>query len=280
LVGAGHSIVKNGEGDYYLSLVCNVKTETERFGEIADPNKFVGIDPGIKTLLTCVDNEGNFIKIENTVRPVSVYFNKKADEIRSKRSKCKKHSRRYKRLSKVMFKQSRKKRFQIRVIQNKTAKDLSKSYGVIGIGDLDLKQLCNIQSTKTGRKGIIRDWQINGFVGIQGQKSENLGGVVLNINERNTTKECSNCGYLNPKSLHLGVRSWICPICGVEHDRDGNAGKNILKRTIDTFNSKYPCAVNVPRSLDPNKILKDCITVKYSYNYVGRSNKISKIVNV
>ena len=38
-----------------------------------------------------------------------------------------------------MVKCSRRKRSQIRIIQNKIAKDLSKSYVVIGIGDLDLK---------------------------------------------------------------------------------------------------------------------------------------------
>jgi len=280
LTGSGHSITKNGEGDYYLSLVCNVKTETEKSGELADPYKIVGIDPGVSTLLTLVDNEGNFIKVENTVRPVSIYFNKEADKVRKKRAKCKKYSRRYKKLTRVMSKLTRKKRFQIRVIQNKIAKDLSKSYGVIGIGDLDLKQLCNIQKTSTGRKGVIRDWQVNQFVNIQGQKSENLGGLVLNINERGTTKECSNCGFINPKGLHLGIRSWICPECGVTHDRDGNAGKNILRRTIDTLNSKYPSGVNPAISLNPNPVLKSCITVKYSYNYLGRSNRIFKVVNV
>ncbi len=49
LTGSGHSITKNGEGDYYLSLVCNVKTETEKSGELADPYKIVGIDPVVST---------------------------------------------------------------------------------------------------------------------------------------------------------------------------------------------------------------------------------------
>jgi putative transposase len=47
-----------------------------------------------------------------------------------------------------------------------------------------------------------------------------------------TSKMCSECGVINesmPKGLHgLRVRGWTCE-CGVHHDRDVNAAKNILK---------------------------------------------------
>lgn len=41
-----------------------------------------------------------------------------------------------------------------------------------------------------------------------------------------SSKRCSSCGYIM-KSMPLNIRDWICPECGVHHDRDVNAAKNI-----------------------------------------------------
>ncbi len=42
-----------------------------------------------------------------------------------------------------------------------------------------------------------------------------------------SSKRCFDCGHVL-SSLTLDVRSWTCPQCGVVHDRDINAAKNIL----------------------------------------------------
>ncbi|EGN2541066.1 IS200/IS605 family element transposase accessory protein TnpB [Salmonella enterica] len=41
-----------------------------------------------------------------------------------------------------------------------------------------------------------------------------------------SSKRCSGCGYTMPK-MALNVRSWVCPECGANHDRDINAARNI-----------------------------------------------------
>jgi putative transposase len=40
-------------------------------------------------------------------------------------------------------------------------------------------------------------------------------------------KTCSNCGWVN-QAMTLSMRVWVCKECGVKHDRDENAAKNIL----------------------------------------------------
>lgn len=49
-----------------------------------------------------------------------------------------------------------------------------------------------------------------------------------------SSKRCHACGHVL-ESLPLDVRQWTCPQCGVRHDRDINAAKNILAvgRTVN-----------------------------------------------
>jgi putative transposase len=42
-----------------------------------------------------------------------------------------------------------------------------------------------------------------------------------------SSKRCHACGYVLD-ALALDVRQWTCPACGVRHDRDVNAAKNML----------------------------------------------------
>lgn len=49
-----------------------------------------------------------------------------------------------------------------------------------------------------------------------------------------SSKRCSHCGYILD-SLPLEVRQWTCPACGVTHDRDSNAAKNVHAAGLAVF---------------------------------------------
>jgi putative transposase len=58
-------------------------------------------------------------------------------------------------------------------------------------------------------------------------KAEWYGREVVKISQwEPSTKRCSCCGH-RMTEMHLKVRAWTCPSCGVAHDRDVNAAINI-----------------------------------------------------
>ena len=58
-------------------------------------------------------------------------------------------------------------------------------------------------------------------------KCEWYGKQLVTVNPRKTSQICSDCGYDDGKHT-LDIRQWTCPNCGINHDRDINAAKNIL----------------------------------------------------
>ncbi len=59
-------------------------------------------------------------------------------------------------------------------------------------------------------------------------KAESAGMKMVEVNPRNTSKQCSNCG--NIQEIFLSERIYRCNICGMQKDRDINAAINILEK--------------------------------------------------
>lgn len=67
--------------------------------------------------------------------------------------------------------------------------------------------------------------------------------VLVEVQARNTTVDCSRCGNSVPKSL--AIRTHNCNVCGLILDRDYNAAINILKKGLGIFGIKS----NLPQEL-------------------------------
>jgi IS605 OrfB family transposase len=98
-------------------------------------------------------------------------------------------------------------------------------YQTIAVGDVSSTQLAK---TRMAKAVLDSGWgQLQAYLSYKGRAA---GRSVIIVSERNTTRACSDCGALSgPKGLDmLDVRVWVCGECGVTHDRDVNAAKNIL----------------------------------------------------
>ncbi len=64
-------------------------------------------------------------------------------------------------------------------------------------------------------------------------KAESAGRRVVLVDPRFTSQDCSTDGCTYRKTdLTLRDRTWQCPKCGVWHDRDVNAARNVLQRAL------------------------------------------------
>ncbi|MGI0141451.1 MAG: RNA-guided endonuclease InsQ/TnpB family protein, partial [Candidatus Micrarchaeales archaeon] len=68
----------------------------------------------------------------------------------------------------------------------------------------------------------------NRFIQFLSYKAESAGMQMVEVDARNTSKECSSCG--NIMEMPLSERTYICNRCALQMDRDINASINILKR--------------------------------------------------
>jgi len=209
------TIRREATGKWYACFSCD--NVPERRLEPSD--KVIGIDVGIKSFL--VDSEGN--KVDNPQ-----YFRESEQVLRRKQRKlCRRakgsHGRRKARL--LVAKAHEKITNQRNDFLHKTANQYIANYGIIYIEDLNIQGMVrNHHLSKS-----IGDSSWGKFFEMLSWKAEEAGRTLTRIPRfEPSSKICSDCGAIN-KDLTLNDRQWVCQVCGVLHDRDYNAAKNIRR---------------------------------------------------
>lgn len=109
----------------------------------------------------------------------------------------------------------------------KTAQRIVGEYSLICIEDLNVKAI----QRRFGKK--ISDLGFAEFVNKLKYIAERTGSKVIEINRFYPSSQlCSACGCRNKETKNLNIREWICPSCGVVHQRDKNAAINILREGL------------------------------------------------
>jgi putative transposase len=113
---------------------------------------------------------------------------------------------------------------------HKLTTDITSRFQVIGIEDLNVKGM--LGNRRLSRS--IVDMSFREFRRQLEYKAPMRGGVVVAADRwYASSKICSACGN-KLESLPLSTRNWSCPTCGVEHDRDLNAAKNLRNYAVSS----------------------------------------------
>jgi len=108
--------------------------------------------------------------------------------------------------------------------QHKLSTEIIRENQVVCIESLQVKNM--VQNHKLAK--AISDVGWSEFVRQLEYKAEWYGRTLVKIDKwYPSSKRCFDCGHILD-SLTLDIRHWTCPECGVAHDRDINAAKNIL----------------------------------------------------
>lgn len=212
------SVTISRTADKWFASV-NVETDFNNYPHACENQDVIGIDLGIKSLLTLSD--GNKIEPIKALTINEKKLKKFHKELNRKKKGSKNKKKTALKLSKLYYKITNIRKNYLHLISSY----LVKNYRYIGIEDLNVSGM--VKNHKLAKSILDCSWY---ELKRQLQYKSSLSGSILIEMNRwfASSKICSKCGYKN-EELKLSDRTWVCQKCRIKLDRDLNAAINIKK---------------------------------------------------
>lgn len=213
------AVKKVPSGKYFAAVNCKdvPVEEFEKTGSV------VGIDLGLKDFAITSNGE----KVPNP--KYLIKSERKLRQLQRQHSRRKKGSKNREKSRVKLARQHEKVRNQRNDFLHKLTTDLVKSHDVICCESLNVKGM--VRNHHLAKSVSDASW--SEFVRQLSYKCEWHGKTLVKVGTFFPSSQlCHVCGYKNPQVKNLSVRSWTCPSCGAQHDRDVNAANNILQQGL------------------------------------------------
>jgi len=230
-----------------LGVYYAIFTIREELPKTKPISKVIALDPNHKNLCYGVDLAGKAIEI---AAPTWLKkYDKRLDELKSKRDRCKKKSKKatilnekgelvkeyylpskqWTKCDNAYKKALRKRREQTKTFMFTTAHHLFRDYDCVAIGDYTPH---GGGITTPMRRAMNNRSLIGRFKETLSWVAEKSGKTFCEFDEKGTTRTCNQCLHEVEGGIPLAIREWECPQCKTFHIRDENAGINGLKKIL------------------------------------------------
>lgn len=230
------SITQNGRHWYVNVMVDNVPQQVR-----PPTGRTIGVDKGAKKHNLLADSDGGFVPNPQAYRALEQQLACAQQQV----ARCKRGSkRRRKAVARVAAIHARIKRIRLDHL-HKTSRMLVDNYDVISVEKLDILNMVrrpapkpdpenprgflpNQAIAKSALNKTILDAGLGVLQNLIDYKAEEAGVVVVRVNPRNSSRECSKCEHIAAGNRFGDV--FRCLGCGFEAHADTNAATIILGR--------------------------------------------------